>query len=199
MKYTNEMIEFLKSFKSEKTLKELAELFKEKYKIDSISLSYFGKCLRKLNVDYKYEKSNAGSFKKGRTPWNKGIRTGIKPIRHDENGNVIWLEKPLGSEYITKDGYTLIKTKAPNIWEYKQRVIWKRVNGEIPEGSVIIFADGDKTNFSLENLICITNNELRQLNRYKLKKDDAELTKVGIGIVKLKAKLYKIKKEKNEI
>ena len=194
MKFTKEQITFLKSFNGEKTHKELAKLFQVKYKIDSISLSYFRKCLRKVNIDYKYVKTNRGSFKRGFIPWNKGKKTGVKPRKYDKNGEVEWLEKPIGTESITKDGYTLIKTEAPNTWEYKQRIIWKRVNGEIPKGHVIIFADGDKTNFNLENLICVTKNELRQLNRYELKKDDADLTKVGIGIVKLKAKLYKIKK-----
>lgn len=198
MKFNKEQIAFLKSFNGKKTYKELARLFKEKYEINSISVSYFRRCLRKANIDYKYVKTNSGSFKRGFTPWNKGIKTGLKPRRYDKNGEVEWLEKPIGSESITKDGYTLIKTKAPNTWEYKQRVIWERVNGEIPKGCVIIFADGDKTNFNLENLICVSKNELRQLNRYKLKKDNAELTKVGIGIVKLKAKLYEIKKEKKD-
>ena len=194
MKFTKEQITFLKSFNGEKTYKELVKLFQVKYKIDSISLSYFRKCLRKVNIDYKYVKTNRGSFKRGFIPWNKGKKTGVKPRKYDKNGEVEWLEKPIGTESITKDGYTLIKTEAPTPCEYKQRIIWKRVNGEIPKGHVIIFADGDKTNFNLENLICVTKNELRQLNRYELKKDDADLTKVGIGIVKLKAKLYKIKK-----
>ena len=62
MKYTAEMIDFLKSFKGEKTLKELAKLLKEKYGVETISINYFSKCLRKLNIDYRYVKSNAGVF-----------------------------------------------------------------------------------------------------------------------------------------
>lgn len=198
MKYTAEMFDFLKSFKGEKTLKELATLLKEKYGVDTISINYFSKCLRRINVDYKYEKYNAGCFKRGFSAWNKGVKTGVKPRRYDKNGDVIWIEKPVGSEYITNDGYTIVKTKAPNFWEYKQRFIWKKTHGEIPSNHVIIFADGNKSNFDIDNLICVSRNELRQLNRYKLKKNDAELTKVGIGIVKLKAKLFEIKKEKKE-
>ncbi|EFE86014.1 HNH endonuclease signature motif containing protein [Fusobacterium periodonticum] len=198
MKFSEEQIEFLKNFKGEKTLKELATLLKEKYGVETISINYFRKCLRKLNVDYKYEKYNAGCFKRGFSAWNKGVKTGVKPRRYDKNGDVIWLEKPIGSERVEKKGYTLVKTKVPNTWEYKQRVIWKEIHGEIPSNHVIIFADGNKSNFDIDNLICISKNELRQLNRYKLKKDDADLTKVGIGIVKLKHTAWKLKSKKKD-
>lgn len=198
MKYTAEMIVFLKSFDGKKTLKELANLLKEKYGVETISINYFSKCLRKLNVDYKYEKYNAGCFKRCVSAWNKGIKTGVKPRRYDKNGDVIWIEKPVGSEYITNDGYTIVKTKAPNTWEYKQRVIWKKIHGEIPSNHVIIFADGNKSNFDINNLICVSRNELRQLNLHGLKKDDSNLTKVGLGIVKLKHAAWKLKSKKKD-
>lgn len=198
MKFSEEQIEFLKNFKGEKTLKELATLLKEKYGVETININYFRKYLRKLNVDYKYEKYNAGCFKRGFSAWNKEVKTGVKPRRYDKNGDVIWLEKPIGSERVEKKGYTLVKIKVPNTWEYKQRVIWKEIHGEIPTNHVIIFADGNKSNFDIDNLICISKNELRQLNRYKLKKDDADLTKVGIGIVKLKHTAWKLKSKKKD-
>lgn len=198
MKFSEEQIEFLKNFKGEKTLKELATLLKEKYGVETININYFRKYLRKLNIDYKYEKYNAGCFKRGFSAWNKGVKTGVKPRRYDKNGDVIWLEKPIGSERVEKKGYTLVKIKVPNTWEYKQRVIWKEIHGEIPTNHVIIFADGNKSNFDIDNLICISKNELRQLNRYKLKKDDADLTKVGIGIVKLKHTAWKLKSKKKD-
>lgn len=198
MKFSEEQIEFLKNFKGEKTLKELATLLKEKYGVETININYFRKYLRKLNVDYKYEKYNAGCFKRGFSAWNKGVKTGVKPRRYDKNGDVIWLEKPIGSERVEKKGYTLVKIKVPNTWEYKQRVIWKEIHGEIPTNHVIIFADGNKSNFDIDNLICISKNELRQLNRYKLKKDDADLTKVGIGIIKLKHTAWKLKSKKKD-
>lgn len=186
MKFTEERMEFLKSFKGEKNLRELAELLKEKYGFEVLSLSYFRKRLRKLNIAYKYIKTNSGTLKKGTVPWNKGIKTNIKPKNF----------KKLKSERIDKNGYILIKVKNPDVWELKHRFLWKEVNGEIPKSHVIIFADGDKTNFSLKNLLCISKNELRQLNRYKLKKNNAELTKIGVSIVRLKSKTFKLKEKK---
>ena len=89
-----------------------------------------------------------------------------------------------------------MKTKVPNTWEYKQRVIWKEIHGEIPDKHIIIFADGDKSNFDVDNLICVSRDELRQLNLHKLKKDDAELTKTGLNIAKIMIKLAELRKEK---
>lgn len=67
--------------------------------------------------------------------------------------------KPIGSERI-QGGYTIVKTNErwPNgsiKWEFKQRVIWKKANGEIPSDKKIIFLDGDRTNFKLENLAMV--------------------------------------------
>lgn len=190
-KYTNEMIEFLKEVAPQKTYKEITELFNKKF-----NLEVTAGIIKNLLSRKKIYTGTLGQFKKGSIPWNKGLKTGIKPRRYDKNGDVIWIEKPVGSEYITNDGYTIVKTKAPNFWEYKQRVIWKKTHGEIPHNHVIIFADGNKSNFDIDNLICVSKNELRQLNRYKLKKDDADLTKVGIGIVKLKHAAWKLKTKK---
>lgn len=190
-KYTNEMIEFLKEVAPQKTYKEITELFNKKF-----NLEVTAGIIKNLLSRKKIHTGTLGQFKKGSIPWNKGLKTGIKPRRYDKNGDVIWIEKPIGSEYITNDGYTIVKTKAPNFWEYKQRVIWKKTHGEIPHNHVIIFADGNKSNFDIDNLICVSKNELRQLNRYKLKKDDADLTKVGIGIVKLKHAAWKLKTKK---
>lgn len=190
-KYTNEMIEFLKEVAPQKTYKEITELFNKKFNLE-VTVGI----IKNLLSRKKIHTGTLGQFKKGSIPWNKGLKTGIKPRRYDKNGDVIWIEKPVGSKYITNDGYTIVKTKAPNFWEYKQRVIWKKTHGEIPHNHVIIFADGNKSNFDIDNLICVSKNELRQLNRYKLKKDDADLTKVGIGIVKLKHAAWKLKTKK---
>lgn len=38
----------------------------------------------------------------------------------------------------------------------KHRFLWETANGPIPKGHKVIFADGDKTNITLDNLIMVS-------------------------------------------
>ncbi|BEO98149.1 hypothetical protein FNCP11_04650 [Fusobacterium nucleatum] len=137
-------------------------------------------------------------FKKGFTPWNKGIKTGLKPTNGFKKGFTPWHTKELYSERLDKDGYILIKIAEPNKWVRKHRWLYEQEHGAIPENSVIIFADGDKTNLNTDNLICVTRNELKVLNQCRLISSVSELTKTGLNVAKLKIKLAEIRKEKKE-
>ena len=137
-------------------------------------------------------------FKKGFTPWNKGIKTGLKPANGFKKGNVPWCTRELYSERIDKDGYILIKIAEPNKWVGKHRWVYEQEHGAIPANSVIIFADGDKSNLDIDNLICVTRNELKVLNKYGLISSFPELTKTGLNVAKLKIKLAELRKEKKD-
>lgn len=69
--------------------------------------------------------------------------------------------KPLGSETIY-NGFTFIKVTDTNSgnfyknWELKQRVLWRQRHGDIPPGHMIIFLNKDRSDFSEENLFCIS-------------------------------------------
>ena len=139
---------------------------------------------------------NDTKFKKGFTPWNKGIKTGLKPTNGFKKGFSPWHTRELYSERLDKDGYILIKIAKPNKWVRKHRWIYEQKFGAIPENCVILFADGDKSNLSIENLICVTRNELKVLNKCKLISSIAELTKTGLNIAKIRIKLAELRKEK---
>lgn len=137
---------------------------------------------------------NDTRFKKGNIPWNKGIKTGLKPVNGFKKGNMTWHTRPVGSERLDKDGYIIIKI-ANHKWVRKHRWIWEQKYGEISKDSVIIFADGNKENLDLDNLICVTRNELKILNQCRLISSIPELTKTGLNVAKIKAKLYELRKE----
>jgi hypothetical protein len=105
------------------------------------------------------------------------------------NGKKAAPNRPIGSERIESDGYAKIKIAHPNIWRHKHLAIWEATNGRIPKGHVILFADGDKTNFKLKNLLLVSRRELAVMNRSGLIYDTAALTKTGklIADVKLLA------------
>lgn len=61
-------------------------------------------------------------------------------------------------------------------------------------GHKVIFADRNKRNFDLDNLILVTDSEALIMNTNKLIYEDAELTKTGSLIAKVIDKTNKLKK-----
>ena len=64
-------------------------------------------------------------------------------------------------------------------WIQKQRYIWEKEYGKIPEGNIIIFLNGNKKDFSLENLACVPRSVLCTLNKLKWT-NKGIITKTGI-------------------
>ena len=129
---------------------------------------------------------NNGRFSKGMTPWNKGLSymPNNKETRF-QKGNIPHGHREVGEERIDKYGYIQIKVAEPNVWDLKHRVIYKEHYGEIPDGHNIIFADGNKMNFDIDNLIAVSKSEMLILNNNNLRFEDKELTKVGVNIAKV--------------
>ena len=197
-KYTDEMIEFLKEVTPQKTYKEITELFNKKFNLDVTA-----EIIKSLLSRKKIHTGTGGClYKKGSIPWNKGKkgymganRTSFKKGSKPKN----W--RPVGSERVDAEGYTLIKVSNEGIkhkmWAFKHRIVWEQHHKKkIPKGSVIIFADGNKSNLNIENLICVTRNELKVLNKCRLISSVPELTKTGLNIAKIRIKLAELRKEK---
>lgn len=98
----------------------------------------------------------------------------------------------LGYEIKAAFGYTFIKVRNDVAAKYsmenympKHRYIWEQTHGPIPENYCVVFLDGDKTNFSLDNLMAIPRNELLAMNRHNLYFSDPELTRSGALVAKL--------------
>lgn len=151
--------------------KAMAELLNKTF-----GTNYTREQLKSYYGNHKINSGLTGYFKKGQ-----------KPLNH----------KPVGSERIDVDGYTLIKTAEPNIWEPKHKVLWEEKNGKVPEGHVLTFLDGDKRNISLENLALITMAESLEITRSNLRSANPDFTKTGILIAKVK--IARSKRKKNRI
>lgn len=135
-------------------------------------------------------KSNgvAHRFLKGQTPPNKGqkmtkeVYDKVKPTMFKKGQRPVnW--KPDGSERIDVDGYTLIKVNGKFVLKHKY--VWEQVNGPMPKGHAIIFKDRNKTNFNIENLECITRQELMLKNTIHNYPSDI------VGVIKILKNLKK--------
>lgn len=106
-------------------------------------------------------------FLKGQTPHNKGKKMDpavYEKVKHTmfKKGQFAINWKPDGSERIDEDGYTKVKINGKYV--SKHTYIWEQVNGPLPKGHAIVFKDRNKTNFNIENLECITRQELMLRN-----------------------------------
>lgn len=112
-----------------------------------------------------YDKVKRTFFKKGHIPATTLYDRAIT-VRKDSSG------RP----------YKYIRISS-GVWDLYHRYLWKNVNGDIPEGYVLRFKDGDSLNCSLDNLELISWEENRLLNSCTLQ--HKELAKPMAALKKL--------------
>ena len=173
---------------------ELADLFNQKFNTNITS-----RTIKSYKANNKLNSGLTGKFRKGQTPHNKGKKMPkevYEKVKHTmfAKGNVPPNHRPVGSERISKDGYIEVKVAEPNKWRLKQRVVYEETKGKIPEGCPIIFLDGNKRNFDIDNLRCITRSELLYLNCNGLNNSN-EITETGILMARLDRAKNKKKQE----
>jgi hypothetical protein len=194
MKYTDEMKQFILDNYKGRYNQELADLFNQKFNTNITS-----RTIKSYKANNKLNSGLTGKFRKGQTPHNKGKKMPkevYEKVKHTmfAKGNVPPNHRPVGSERISKDGYIEVKAAEPNKWRLKQRVVYEEAKGKIPEGCPIIFLDGNKRNFDIENLRCITRSELLYLNCNGLNNSN-EITETGILMARLDRAKNKKKQE----
>lgn len=190
--YPEEIRKFIEQNHAGVGPKDMAELLNKTF-----GTNYTQAQMKSYYGNHDINSGLTGHFRKGHTPPNKGqkgyhspgsekgwFQKGHDPVNH----------KPVGSERVDVDGYTLIKTAEPNIWTPKHKVIWEAANGKVPEGHVLTFLDGDKGNITLDNLALITMAESLEITRSGLRSSNPEFTKTGILIAKVKITRSKRKK-----
>ena len=180
-KYTKEQKEFLINNNYMKTAKELAEMFNKKFKMNLTPQN-----IKNFRGNYKLNSGLTGRFEKGNVPFNKGTKGLMRANKTSfKKGNIPSNHKNVGYERINVDSYIEIKVEEPNVFKLKHRIIYEQNCGKIPKGHKIIFADGNKLNLDLNNLILVTDSEELIMNRNKLRYKDSNLTKTGHLIAKV--------------
>lgn len=153
-------------------------------------------CRNKYNNGCKNEKTQ---FKKGNIPWNKrkNVAVSEKIKQHwFTKGHKPWQTKPVGYERIdSRDGYVLVKVSDNNFIP-KQRLIYEKHYGAISDDDLVMFLDGNKRNFNIDNLMLISKAENLELTRKNLRTNDTELSRAGVMVARINQKIKSIKKSK---
>lgn len=149
-------------------------------------------------------RGKANRFKKGNIPWNKGKRFNAgenakqRRFRRGElNGRAKELYKPLGHERVNKNGILerKIKSDGPSSqrWKSVHRMIFEEHNGPIPDGHIVVFIDGNRRNFDICNLECISKKEnMRRNTVHNLPKELADIIQLK-GVIQRKINDYERK------
>lgn len=198
--WTEEEIEFIREIYPYHENKEISQMVKDKFGFEVSARNL-------LNVRHKHKFPkkaipNTGCYKKGNEPWNKGkvmsdeVKEKVKKTWF-KKGNTPINYRPVGSTRIdNKDGYKLIKIAEPNKWALYHRYLYEKTHGvKLKKNEAVIFADGDKTNFDIDNLVKVSRANLLYLNNKKLIFDDPELTKTGVNVSKVAEKLNKLERK----
>ena len=176
----------------------MAELIKENY-----GREYTEGQIKRYYANHHLNSGLTGYFEKGHQPANKGKkvspevyekikRTMIKPgNRPPKTANV-------GDIVKATVGYYKIKVAEPNVWEWCHVRAWQQAYGEIPEGMMVSFKDGNKANWELENLMLVSKEENIVLNNMHLRFDRAEMTESGLLVAKLMCAAKERRKKRSE-
>lgn len=169
-KITKDEEQFIKDNVPGNTTIEIARLFNERFNQD-IKPSQ----VKYIKLKFKLRSGVNSKFIKG-----------IKPHNY----------KPVGSEFIDSNGYIRIKVADPDTWVMKQRYVYESVHGKIPKGYHVIFANQDKTDFSIDNLVLVRNKDILVAKNKHLIFEDKDLTKSGLLVAKLINEVHRRKNDR---
>ncbi|HUH57656.1 MAG TPA: HNH endonuclease signature motif containing protein [Pseudomonadales bacterium] len=200
-KWSAEEVSHLKELWRSKTVYECSEILGR-----ATSSIYYKVSEQGFKRDPEYEHISARSrFKKGQQPWNTGLKgwdaggnshkTRFKRGHGNSNN-----EHPVGYEKLDKDGVLLRKVSKTGErrekWRPVKDIVYEEHNGQIPEGHIINFNDGNKENYDPSNLIALTRAQM--LDRNRIQRYGTEVHGLAITLGRFKSKLRKLENEECE-
>lgn len=165
--FNDEQIEFILKHHKGVSIKEFTEIFND----------HFGTKFKYTQFRDFYKRNGLG------TGINSRFKAGNRPVGTFD----------VGAERINRIGQIEVKVSSyigVRNWKPKAHVVWEKHHGAIPDGSTIIHLDGNKRNFDIDNLACVSRAELIRMTSKRRYHSDAEITKAGVLISKIEQKIY---------
>lgn len=170
---------------------ELADLINERF-----GTRYTRKQVQSYKKNHKLSSGLDGRFKKGAISVNKGRKASsfmsseqLEKCKATQfrKGHAPHNKVPVGTEVIKDDGYLWRKIAEPNVWRQVHRLIYEQSHGSLPEDKFVTFLDGDRLNLDIGNLVLISKDENRILNKRGLRYPDKDLSMSGIALARLES------------
>lgn len=199
-KYPDGMAAYVESIAEGKSTLELVDAVNRKYGAGTISIRQ----MKAYKKNHGIDTGLTGRFEPGHTPANKGKKMSPGQYRKCQatmfhKGKVPANHMEVGEYTHTTDGYLVRKAREDGTqwerFEFVHRKVWEEHYGPIPEGKMVSFLDGDKDNCSIENLVLLDNRENLEMNRSNLRFSNAEMTKAGVNIAKIKVAAKRRKRD----
>lgn len=177
---------------------QMADLIRKEF-----GQEYTAQQIKSYYANHDLNSGLTGHFKKGQASHNKGVKmshevyekakaTMFKPGSRPHNA------VPVGTVVMATIGYYKEKVAEPDEWEFCHIKAWKDAHGEIPEGMIVSFKDGNREDWSIENLILLTREENAYLNGTHMRSEFPEITAAAANVAKLVMKTRKIRKERRK-
>lgn len=198
-KYPEGMEGYIRSIAGGKETGEIAKAVSEHFGIE-----FSASQCRAYKKNHGITSSLDGRFRKGHEPVNKGKKMSQGQYEKCKatmfhKGRVPANHMDVGEYTHTTDGYLIQKVQEHGTqrerFEFVHRRVWERHNGPIPKGKMVSFLDGNKDNCDIRNLVLIDNSENLELNRSNLRCGNAELTKAGVAVAKVRVAVRRRKKK----
>lgn len=113
--------------------------------------------------------------------------------------------RPVGSEYVGKDGLVIVKVRewpskpgSKDNWMPKQRYVWEQHNGmKLKSGreELVIFCDHDNRNFDPDNLLMVPRKYMCRMNKLG-EWNDRETAEAVLALAMLESKIEDAKERK---
>lgn len=202
-------IDFIKKHAKGTSNQDLTNLFNNYFKS-----RFTVQQIKAVKLRNKIKSGLTGHYQKGNIPLNKGkkwdefmSKEGQANSRKTtfKKGDKPFNTAKIMAEVEREDGYLYRKIKDTNYpglsrynWKAVHHIIYEEKHGKIPESHKIVFADGNKKNFDINNLILVSNSQLLILNKKGLITSDPEITKIGVNTAKVIDKINNLNKRKNK-